>query len=105
PLHTSHAFHSQMMDSILLPFQEQVRKISLNSPKIPFVSNVTGTWITPAQATDPKYWVKHLRQTVRFSEGIAELLQQSKRILLEVGPGRTLSTLANKQKAAQQVVL
>ncbi|MEH1900549.1 MAG: aminotransferase class III-fold pyridoxal phosphate-dependent enzyme [Nostoc sp.] len=105
PLHTSHAFHSQMMDSILLPFQEQVSKISLNSPKIPFVSNVTGTWITPAQATDPKYWVKHLRQTVRFSEGIAELLQQPKRILLEVGPGRTLSTLANKQKAAQQVVL
>ncbi|MEH2448300.1 MAG: aminotransferase class III-fold pyridoxal phosphate-dependent enzyme [Nostoc sp.] len=104
-LHTSHAFHSPMMDSILLPFQEQVSKISLNSPKIPFVSNVTGTWITPAQATDPKYWVKHLRQTVRFSEGIAELLQQPKRILLEVGPGRTLSTLANKQKAAQQVVL
>ncbi|WP_442948492.1 aminotransferase class III-fold pyridoxal phosphate-dependent enzyme [Nostoc sp.] len=104
-LHTSHAFHSQMMDSILLPFQEQVSRISLNSPKIPFVSNVTGTWITPAQATDPKYWVKHLRQTVRFSEGIAELLQQPKRILLEIGPGRTLSTLANKQKAAQQVIL
>ncbi|MDZ8257274.1 aminotransferase class III-fold pyridoxal phosphate-dependent enzyme [Nostoc sp. ChiQUE01b] len=104
-LHTSHAFHSPMMDSILLPFQEQVSKISLNSPKIPFVSNVTGTWITPAQATDPKYWAKHLRQTVRFSEGIAELLQQPKRILLEVGPGRTLSTLANKQKAVQQVVL
>lgn len=104
-LHTSHAFHSQMMDSILLPFQEQISKISLNSPKIPFVSNLTGTWITPAQATDSKYWVKHLRQTVRFSEGIAELLQLPKRILLEVGPGRTLSTLANKQKAAQQVVL
>lgn len=104
-LHTSHAFHSPMMDSILLPFQEQVSKISLNSPKIPFVSNVTGTWITPAQATDPKYWVKHLRQTVRFSEGIAELLQQPKRILLEVGPGRTLGTLANKQSCAQQVVL
>ncbi|MBW4630832.1 MAG: aminotransferase class III-fold pyridoxal phosphate-dependent enzyme [Iphinoe sp. HA4291-MV1] len=104
-LHTSHAFHSQMMDSILEPFQEQVSKISLNSPKIPFVSNVTGTWITAAQATDPKYWVKHLRQTVRFSEGIAELLQQPERILLEVGPGKTLSTLANKQACAQQVVL
>ncbi|MEJ6480683.1 aminotransferase class III-fold pyridoxal phosphate-dependent enzyme [Nostoc punctiforme UO1] len=104
-LHTSHAFHSSMMDAILLPFQEQVSKISLNSPKIPFASNVTGTWITPAQATDPKYWVRHLRQTVRFSEAIAELLQQPKQILLEVGPGRTLSTLANKQKAAQQVIL
>ncbi len=104
-LHTSHAFHSQMMDSIIEPFQEQVSKISLNSPKIPFVSNVTGTWITAAQATDPKYWARHLRQTVRFSEGIAELLQQSERIFLEVGPGKTLSTLANKQVCAQQVVL
>jgi acyl transferase domain-containing protein/glutamate-1-semialdehyde aminotransferase/acyl carrier protein len=104
-LHTSHAFHSQMMDSIVEPFREQLSKASLNSPKIPFISNVTGTWITTAQATDPKYWARHLRQTVRFSEGIAELLQQPKRILLEVGPGRTLSTLANKQKSAQQVVL
>ncbi|MDF5715457.1 MAG: aminotransferase class III-fold pyridoxal phosphate-dependent enzyme [Rhizonema sp. NSF051] len=104
-LHTSHAFHSQMMDSILKPFQEQVSKISLNFPKIPFVSNVTGTWITAVQATDPKYWARHLRQTVRFSEGIAELLQEPERILLEVGPGKTLSTLANKQKASEQVVI
>ena len=104
-LHTNHAFHSQMMDSILEPFQEQVSKISLNSPKIPFVSNVTGTWITVAQATDSKYWARHLRQTVRFSEGIAELLQQSERILLEVAPGKTLRTLANKQKAAGMVIL
>ncbi|MEH2238965.1 MAG: aminotransferase class III-fold pyridoxal phosphate-dependent enzyme [Nostoc sp.] len=104
-LHTSHAFHSQMMDSIVEPFREQLSKASLNSPIIPFISNVTGTWITTAQATDPKYWARHLRKTVRFSEGIAELLQQPKRILLEVGPGRTLSILANKQKAPQQVVL
>ncbi|MGI2902872.1 aminotransferase class III-fold pyridoxal phosphate-dependent enzyme [Tolypothrix sp. VBCCA 56010] len=104
-LHTSHAFHSQMMDSILEPFQEQVSKISLNAPKIPFVSNVTGTWITAAQATDPKYWARHLRQTVRFSEGVAELLQQPEQILLEVGPGRTLSTLVNKQSCSEQIVL
>ncbi|MDF5721311.1 MAG: aminotransferase class III-fold pyridoxal phosphate-dependent enzyme [Rhizonema sp. PD37] len=103
-LHTSHAFHSQMMDSIIEPFQQQVSKISLNSPKIPFVSNISGTWITAAQATDPKYWAKHIRQTVRFSEGIAELLQ-SDRILLEVGPGKTLSTLTNKQACAGMVVL
>ncbi|MDF5729365.1 MAG: aminotransferase class III-fold pyridoxal phosphate-dependent enzyme [Rhizonema sp. PD38] len=103
-LHTSHAFHSQMMDSVMEPFQEQVSKISLNSPKIPFISNISGTWITAAQATDPKYWARHIRQTVRFSEGIAELLQ-SERILLEVGPGKTLSSLANKQKATGMVVL
>ncbi|BAY91155.1 MULTISPECIES: type I polyketide synthase [unclassified Tolypothrix] len=104
-LHTSHAFHSQMMDSILEPFQELLCKIQLNSAKIPFISNVTGTWITTAQATDGKYWVKHLRQTVHFSEGIAKLLQKPEQILLEVGPGRTLTTLVNKQKVAEQIVL
>lgn len=104
-LRTSHAFHSHMMDSILEPFQEQVNKIRLNSPKIPFVSNVIGTWITAAQATDSKYWVKHLRQTVHFSEGIAKILQQPEQIILEVGPGRTLTTLVNKQKVGDQIVL
>ncbi len=104
-LHTSHAFHSHMMDSIIEPFMAQVRKINLKTPQIPFVSNVTGTWITAGEATDPKYWAMHLRHTVRFSEGIAQLLQQPKRIFLEVGPGRTLSTLVKKQKVADQVVL
>ena len=104
-LHTSHAFHSEMMAPILEPFMERVSKASLHPPKIPFLSNVTGTWITADQATDPNYWVRHLRQTVRFSEGIAELLQKPEQILLEIGPGRTLSTLASKQKTAQQVVL
>jgi acyl transferase domain-containing protein/thioesterase domain-containing protein len=104
-LHTSHAFHSYMMDSILEPFQDFVSKIKFNSPKIPFISNVTGTWILPAQATDSKYWVKHLRQTVRFSEGVAKLLQQPEQILLELGPGRTLTTLVNKQKVGEQIVL
>jgi acyl transferase domain-containing protein/acyl carrier protein len=96
-LHTSHAFHSEMMDSILASFREQVQKINLKPPQIPFVSNVSGKWITAAEATDPNYWVKHLRQTVRFSEGLAELIKKSQPILLEVGPGRTLSTLAKQQ--------
>jgi acyl transferase domain-containing protein len=87
-LHTSHAFHSEMMDSILASFREQVQKINLKPPQIPFVSNVSGKWITAAEATDPSYWVKHLRQTVRFSEGLAELIKKSQPILLEVGPGR-----------------
>ncbi|MEH2082692.1 MAG: SDR family NAD(P)-dependent oxidoreductase [Nostoc sp.] len=106
-LHTSHAFHSQIMDSIIEPFMAQVKKIHLKAPQIPFVSNVTGTWITAAEAINPSYWAKHLRQTVRFVEGIAELLQQPQRILLEVGPGRTLTTLARRYsgKAAEQVML
>jgi len=106
-LHTSHAFHSEMMDSILASFREQVQKINLKPPQIPFVSNVSGKWITAAEATDQNYWVKHLRQTVRFSEGVAELIKKSQPILLEVGPGRTLSTLAKQQvdTTGQQTVL
>ncbi|NER81452.1 MAG: hypothetical protein F6K42_18170 [Leptolyngbya sp. SIO1D8] len=67
--------------------------------------NVTGTWITPAEATDPSYWAMHLRQTVRFSEGMAELRQVPERIFLEVGPGRTLSTLTRKQKGVEQTIV
>ncbi|BAY91148.1 MULTISPECIES: type I polyketide synthase [unclassified Tolypothrix] len=106
-LHTSHAFHSQMMDSILEPFQEQISKVNLNSPKIPIISNLTGTWITPTEATDPNYWVRHLRETVRFSEGISVLLQQPNQILLEVGPGRTLSSFARQHsnQITQQIII
>ncbi|MDF5726642.1 MAG: SDR family NAD(P)-dependent oxidoreductase, partial [Rhizonema sp. PD38] len=93
-LQTSHAFHSQMMNPIIKPFTDHLRKVKLNPPQIPFVSNVSGTWISTVEATDPNYWAKHLRQTVRFSEGIAELLKTHERILLEVGPGKTLNTFA-----------
>jgi acyl transferase domain-containing protein len=88
-LHTSHAFHSEMMEPALAPFVEEVRKVRLNPPKIPYISNVTGTWITEAEATDPHYWANHLRQAVRFSDGIFELLKNETRVLLEVGPGQT----------------
>ncbi|MEH1973942.1 MAG: beta-ketoacyl synthase N-terminal-like domain-containing protein [Nostoc sp.] len=104
-LHTSHAFHSQMMEPILEPFLRHVREVNLKPPQIPFVSNVTGTWITAKQATDPDYWARHLRQPVLFNEGIIELLQQPERMLLEVGPGRTLTTLAKRQSISHTVVL
>lgn len=104
-LHTSHAFHSAMMNPIIGSFTQALRAIKLNPPKIPFVSNVSGTWITTADATNPDYWARHLRQTVRFSEGMAELLKQPQRILLEVGPGRTLSTLAKPHQVDECVTL
>ncbi|WP_299411529.1 type I polyketide synthase [Acaryochloris sp. IP29b_bin.148] len=99
-LHTSHAFHSQMMDPILDGFTAQVGKVALNPPQIPYISNVTGTWISAAEATDPSYWAQHLRQAVRFSGGVQELLQDPDRILLEVGPGQTLKSLAKQQPDA-----
>jgi amino acid adenylation domain-containing protein len=107
-LHTSHAFHSQMMEPILETFTEQVKKVNLKPPQIPYISNVSGTWITAEEATNPSYWARHLRQTVLFSSGLQTLLQQQDWVLLEVGPGRTLSAIAKKHdvdKAAEQVIL
>ena len=80
-------------------FADRVRRVSLHPPSAPFLSNLTGTWITPAEATDPDYWVRHLRNTVRFSEGLATLLKDANPVLVEVGPGRTLCGLAGLQHA------
>ncbi|TSC32697.1 type I polyketide synthase [Corallococcus sp. Z5C101001] len=105
-LHTSHAFHSAMMDPILAPFTERVRQVKLNAPTLPFLSNVTGTWIEASQATDPGYWATHLRQAVRFSAGLQELSRKwPQAALLEVGPGTVLTTLAKQQPGAEGRVL
>ncbi|MDZ7950798.1 type I polyketide synthase [Nostoc sp. DedQUE09] len=106
-LHTSHAFHSSMMDFILDPFTELVKKVKLNPPQIPFLSNLTGTWILATEAASPSYWAKHLRCTVQFSSGIQELLKDPKQILLELGPGRTLSSLTKQhfKQEPSQIVL
>jgi len=106
-LQTSHAFHSQMMEPILKPFIEQIRQVELNAPKRAYLSNVTGTWITSAEATDPNYWARHIRYAVRFAEGIEKLLTEPGRVFVEVGPGRTLSSLAklHPNKGGAQVIL
>ena len=100
-LHTSHAFHSQMMNPALPAFRDEVRRLNLQPPARPYVSNLTGTWVTPEQATDPEYWVSHLRQPVRFSAGIRTLLASEVHLLLEVGPGTTLRSLAAQQLEPQ----
>ncbi|WP_292766884.1 type I polyketide synthase [Nostoc sp. NOS(2021)] len=106
-LHTSHAFHSVMMAPILESFTQAVKKMKLNPPRIRFISNVTGNWITDDDATNPGYWSQHLRQTVQFSAGISQLLQQFEGVFLELGPGRTLSTITTQhlQPNAKQIVL
>jgi acyl transferase domain-containing protein/acyl carrier protein len=95
-LHTSHAFHSPLMASVIDPLRERLKSIALHPPQLPFISNLTGTWITASEATNPDYWVQHLRQPVRFAAGITELLKKPGLVLLEVGPGRTLSTLSKQ---------
>ncbi|HKP80636.1 MAG TPA: condensation domain-containing protein [Pyrinomonadaceae bacterium] len=96
PLHTSHAFHSAMVEPIIKPFVEFVKKVDPQPPRLPFVSNVTGAWITVSQAVDPNYWGDHLRRTVRFSDGLKNLLTDPRALVLEVGPGTTLSGLIRK---------
>ncbi|HEV8183195.1 MAG TPA: SDR family NAD(P)-dependent oxidoreductase, partial [Candidatus Angelobacter sp.] len=101
-LQTSHAFHSHMMDPMLAHFFREVSKVKLRSPSIPYLSNLTGTWIAPAEAIDPEYWVKHLREAVRFGPGIQEIMRTpGERVFLEVGPGQALSGLARKILDAQ----
>lgn len=98
-LRTSHAFHSEMVEPVLGAFRAFVKSLPLQSPQLRYISNVTGTWITAEQATDPEYWVTHMRQEVRFAEGIETLLRNESFVLLEVGPGRTLSTFARQQSS------
>jgi acyl transferase domain-containing protein len=99
-LATTHAFHSPMMAPAAERLAARVAQARLNPPSIPLLSNVTGTWITDAEATDPAYWTRHLLGTVRFAEGVTELLKEPGRILLEVGPGQTLSTFV-RQRAVE----
>ncbi len=94
PVQNAHAFHSRMLDPIIPKFTEQVREVQLHAPKIPFISNVTGNWITEAEATDPNYWAKHANHTARFSDGLGEMWRRRDAVLLEVGPGKTLNVLA-----------
>ena len=96
-----------MMDPILEQFTEEVRKVRLLPPRVPFISSSTGKWITEEEATDPIYWTMQIRQPVRFHAARQELAQQPDHILLEVGPGRALGTLARHPSyhVSEQVVL
>ncbi len=102
-LRTSHAFHSPMMEPILGEFGRFLNSRRLRPPSIPFISNVHGRWITASEATDPAYWVTHLRQTVRFSDALTELFQDANRLFLEIGPGQVLSSLARQHPARKAV--
>lgn len=93
------AAHSLMLEPILKEFGAFFQRIAMKAPTLPLISNVTGTWMTAEQATDPQYWVNHLRHTVRFAEGLQALLADQNTVLLEVGPGRTLASLARQHPA------
>jgi phthiocerol/phenolphthiocerol synthesis type-I polyketide synthase E len=88
---TSHGFHSRTMDEVLAPFAEYLSTLTLRAPRIPMLSNVTGTWMTDEEATDPERWARHIRSTVRFGDELHALLGEHHRVLVEVGPGGSLT--------------
>ena len=104
PLHTSHAFHSVMMEPAVGPLVELLRGIDLKPPQLAFISNITGEWITDEQATDPEYWGRHLREPVLFHKGLSTIHDQMPSLFLEVGPGRALTTLARSSGGEDMVV-
>jgi len=100
-LHTSHGFHSRMMEPAARAFELVVRSVSLKSPRVPIASNLTGGWMTAEQAIDPAYWANHLRNTSRFGDNlIAAARRFDSPILLEVGPGNTLCAIARQHAEA-----
>lgn len=95
-IRNGHPFHSKMLDPIAPAFAEELGRCELREPKIPFISNVTGDWITKSLATDPSYWAGHLTQPARFNDALAQVWKLKDAILLEVGPGKTLGVLAGQ---------
>jgi phthiocerol/phenolphthiocerol synthesis type-I polyketide synthase E len=88
---SSHAGHSRLMDGVLAPFAEFLATLTLQPPRIPMLSNITGTWMTDEEATDPNRWARHIRSTVRFADELQLLLGDPHRVLVEVGPGGSLT--------------
>jgi phthiocerol/phenolphthiocerol synthesis type-I polyketide synthase E len=104
-LRTSHAFHSPMMEPILDRFTLAVARTPRSAPRLRFLSNRTGDWITAEQAADPEYWAGHLRETVRFGDCVARLLADGDWVFLECGPGRQLAGLVRMQAGRASTTL
>jgi acyl transferase domain-containing protein/acyl carrier protein len=96
------AAHSALLDPVLDAFRAALAGMQLRPPAVPFLSNISGTWITAEQATSADYWVRHMRETVRFADGVAVLLGEGRHALLEIGPGRGLATLARRHALARR---
>jgi amino acid adenylation domain-containing protein len=97
-LHTSHAFHSAMMEPVVEPFLRIVESIRLSQPRIPFLSTVTGDWVKGPEVTNPSYWARHLRSTVQFSKAVQIAFADDNQVLIECGPRRTCASLALQQQ-------
>ena len=92
--------HSGLMEPILEQFGAVCARLTLNAPRIPYLSNLTGDWITDAQATSAEYWVAHLRHTVQFGACLSKLMDNPAHVFVEIGPGHTLANLLRREANA-----
>ncbi|MGH3931825.1 MAG: type I polyketide synthase, partial [Pseudonocardiaceae bacterium] len=104
-LRTPGAVHSALLDPVLDELATALGKIDLREPQLPFVSSLTGTWITKEQATDRTYWMRQSRMTVQFTEGLTQLHAATRPVLLEVGPSHGLAQLAQLQLGPGTIAL
>lgn len=98
------AAHSHVLDPVLETYEKHLRGVTLRPPRIPFVTSVTGTWITDAQATSVRHWLDHTRRTVRFADGITSLWERERPVLVEIGPADILTKMAVAQLAPETPV-
>ena len=101
PLVVSHAFHSPLIDPMLEQLQEVAQTLRYLPPVIPIISTVTGQLASAEDLSSPQYWVRQVRQTVRFADAVSTLQQQSVSALLELGPDATLTALAQETLGEQ----
>jgi polyketide synthase PksJ len=99
---THHAFHSPKMDAILAEFEQCVKQVSIRPAQIPFISNLSGRPVSNDEISNPNYWVRHLRNTVQFANGIEHLMQNKEVMFIETGPGIELCTFVRSLKAKQK---
>jgi acyl transferase domain-containing protein len=106
-LRISVASHCSLVEPMMERFSDVLGRAKFGRPRIPIISNISGTWWSESDGTNPSYWLSHLRQTVRFADGIGTLLSDPSRVFVEIGPGTTLSTLVQAQQNSnsRQLVL
>ncbi len=105
-LDVPYAYHSAMVEAILPEFESAVSRIKMQAPSIPYISNLTGTWIKPDEAVTPGYWTRQMRQTVLFAPGAETLVSSGHTAFVEIGSGQTLSPLlkSSVKRGGNQVV-